>query len=116
MISWATDVLPTPNPVTTWLPALFTLVAALGGSYMVYRNARRANQISDRAALADQQLKWTQQVMVEATAAKSEARDATAAAKDAERAANAASVVAESAIRRADAAEVRLSQVSDLAD
>jgi transposase-like protein len=97
------------GPVQTVVISLASVLATLLGGYLVYRNARWANQIADRTGLSQQQLAWTQQAMTEATSAKAEAKEASTAAK-------AAGVAADAATARADAAEVKLRQVSDMAD
>lgn len=99
---------PPPGAVQTWVPAGLTALATMLAGYLVYRNARKANDISARTALADQQLAWTQQAMTEAREAKIEARSATETAR-------AAGSAADSATRRAEDAEKRLGEVSDLA-
>lgn len=105
-----------PGPAQTVLVSLSSIAATLLGGYLVYRSARQANRTSDRATLSQQQLAWTQQAMNEATAAKAEAKAATVSAVEAERAAHAAGVAATRATDRADAAELRLHNVSELTD
>jgi hypothetical protein len=105
MIEAATQ---TPSVTQTWLPALLSAVAALVGAWLVYRNATKANRITEQNELAGQQLAWTRQAMDEARSAKDDARTATTAARAATDAANAATT-------RANAAEGRLSEVLDTA-
>ncbi|MFL6109948.1 MAG: hypothetical protein ACJ786_01125 [Catenulispora sp.] len=105
MIEAATQ---TPSVAQTWLPAALSAAAALIGAWLVYRNATKANRITEQNELAGQQLAWTRQAMDEARAAKDDARTATTAARAATTAANAAT-------GRAEAAEGRLSEVLDTA-
>src|SRR3954470_7988991 len=63
MIEAATQ---TPSVTQTWLPALLSAVAALVGAWLVYRNATKANRITEQNELAGQQLAWTRQAMDEA--------------------------------------------------
>jgi hypothetical protein len=112
MIEAATQ---TPSITQTWLPAVLSAIAALAGAWMVYRNAGKANRITEQNALADQQLAWTRQAMDEARAAKDDAKTATDAANGAERAARAATKAANAATHRAEAAEGRLAEVLETA-
>lgn len=112
----ATAVPPAPGVAQTWIPTVLSTVVALIVGYMVYRNARKANAITEESKLAERQLAWTQQAMSEATAAKIEARGASEAAGHAERAAKAATDAADAANRRAEGAERRLTEVTELTD
>lgn len=95
-----------PGAAATWVPAALTAVAAIVGAWLVYRNATKANRITEQNALAAQQLEWTRQAMTEARMAKDDAKSATDAANEAER-------TAKSATRAAAAAEGRLAEVLD---
>lgn len=114
MILSATPV--TPTTAQSWLSAILPALVALAGAWLVYRNARKANRITEQNTLADQQLAWTRQAMTEAHEAKAEARSATDAANEAERTAKAATAAADAATRRAEAAESRLAEVTSLAE
>ena len=57
--------------------ALATILAA----WFAYRASKRATNSSEKVQLSDNQLKWTQQAMSEATTAKADALQATAAAR-----------------------------------
>ena len=107
---------PAPSGAQTWIPAVFTAIVALLGSYLVYRASRQANKTTENASLSASQLAWTQQAMTEATAAKAEARAATVAAGEAERSAKAARDTADEAARRAATAESRLAEVTAITD
>lgn len=98
----------TPSATATWVPAALSTLAAIVGAWLVYRNATKANRITEQNQLADQQLAWTRQAMTEAQAAKAEAATATAAAR-------AATTAADAAAGQARAAEGRLSEVLDTA-
>lgn len=106
----------TPTPAQVWIPALLSAVATILVGWMVYRNSRKANATTENATLSAQQLAWTQQAMVEATSAKTEARAATVAAGEAERSAKTAREAADEATRRATIAEGRLAEVTNLTD
>jgi methyl-accepting chemotaxis protein len=96
-----------PGAAQTWIPAALTALATALVGYLVYRNARRANNSSERDALTQSQLEWTRQAMAEAKEAKEDARQAVGTARE-------ASAAADSATRRAEDAEKRLSEVTDL--
>lgn len=115
MIALASTPPTAPGFTQTWIPSIAAALVSLIVGYLVYRNARRANAITERSDLAKSQLEWTRQAMTEAQAAKSEARTATETASEAERAARAATRAAESATRRAEVAESRLTDVQELA-
>lgn len=111
------DAVPTsPGVAQTWIPTILSAAVALVVGIMVYRNARKANAVTEESELARRQLAWTQQAMSEATAAKMEARGASEAAGHAERAAKAATDAADGANRRAEGAERRLREVTELTD
>src|SRR3982751_1290331 len=103
-----------PTTAQIWVPAVVSAVITIIGSYLVYKNSRRANAITADASLSAQQLAWTQQAMNEATAAKTEARAATVSAGEAERSAKGAREAAGEATRRATLAESRLTEVTDV--
>jgi len=116
MILLADAVPASPGVAQTWIPTVLSVIASLILGAMVYRNARRANAITEETELAKRQLAWTQQAMSEATAAKVEARGAVEAAGHAERAARSATDAAEAANRRAEGAERKLREVTELTD
>lgn len=105
-----------PSATQIWIPAILSTIATVIGGWLVYRTSRKANATTETATLSASQLAWTQQAMNEATAAKVEARAATAAAGEAERSAKMAQDTADEASRRATVAEGRLAEVTTMAD
>lgn len=113
---WMAAAAPTPTALQIWVPAALSAVATALAAFLVYRNSKRANVITERVSLSEQQLAWTKQAMSEALEAKTEARAAVESAANAERSSRLASAAADSATLRADAAEVRLADVTELVD
>jgi multidrug efflux pump subunit AcrA (membrane-fusion protein) len=105
-----------PSMIQVWGPAALAAVVSALAAVLVYRNSKRANVITERTSLSEQQLAWTKQAMAEAQEAKTEARAAVETAAHAEQSCRAAVAAADAATVRAEHAERRLTDVTELTD